>query len=97
MTLDSKRIGCSAFAYDIDFDGTPRPNCLYIASTGILPECQGQGFGSKQKQWQIDFARHRHCKTIVTNMRQSNVRVIRLNEKFGFTQRETSPGLLLRS
>jgi ribosomal protein S18 acetylase RimI-like enzyme len=24
-------------------------------------------------------------------MRQSNLRVIRLNEKFGFTQRETSP------
>jgi GNAT superfamily N-acetyltransferase len=92
MTLDGKRIGCSAFAYDIDFDNTPRPNCLYIASTGILPEYQGQGFGSKQKQWQIDFARRHHCKTIVTNMRQSNVRVIRLNAKFGFTQRETSPG-----
>lgn len=37
MTLDGKIIGCSAFAYDIDFDGTSRPNCLYIASTGILP------------------------------------------------------------
>jgi ribosomal protein S18 acetylase RimI-like enzyme len=92
MTLDGKRIGCSAFAYDIDFDNTPRPNCLYIASMGILPKYQGQGFGSKQKQWQLDFARHRHCKTIVTNMRQNNVRVIRLNAKFGFTQRETSPG-----
>jgi len=92
MTVDGKRIGCSAFAYDIDFDGTSRPNCLYIASTGILPEYQGRGFGSMQKQWQIDFAKHRHCKAIVTNMRQSNERMIRLNEKFGFTQRETSSG-----
>jgi len=92
MTLDGKRIGCSAFAYDIDFDGTPRPNCLYIASTGILPEYQGQGFGSKQKRWQIEFAKERDCRAIVTNMRQSNLRVIRLNEKFGFLQRETSPG-----
>lgn len=92
MTLDGKRIGCSAFAYDVDFDGTPRPNCLYVASTGILPEYQGQGFGSKQKQWQIEFARQRHSTAIVTNMRQSNLAVIRLNQKFGFTQREISPG-----
>jgi ribosomal protein S18 acetylase RimI-like enzyme len=92
MISDGRTVGCSAFVHDVDYDEQPRPKCLWIVSTGILPEFQGQGLGSKQKQWQIEYARQRGFEMIVTNMRQSNSRIIRLNEKFGFTTRELVPG-----
>ena len=37
------------------------------------------------KTWQIEYAKQRGFTKIVTNMRQSNERIIRLNQKFGFT------------
>lgn len=52
----------------------------------------GARTGSKQKQWQIEYARERGFEIIVTNMRESNTRIIRLNNKFGFTTRELVPG-----
>jgi ribosomal protein S18 acetylase RimI-like enzyme len=92
MIVDGRRVGCSAFVHDVDYDEQPRPKCLYVVSTGVLPELQGQGLGAKQKQWQIEYATRRGFKVIVTNMRQSNSRIIRLNKKFGFTTRELVPG-----
>jgi ribosomal protein S18 acetylase RimI-like enzyme len=70
----------------------PRPKSLYIMSTEIAPQFQGRGFGTKQKQWQIEQARQDGFEVMVTNMRQSNSRIINLNEKFGFTTREIVPG-----
>lgn len=92
MIGDGKTVGCSAFVHDVDYDEQPRTKCLWIVSTGIHPEFQGQGLGLRQKQWQIDYARQRGFEMIVTNMRQSNGRIIRLNEKLGFTTRELVPG-----
>jgi GNAT superfamily N-acetyltransferase len=84
MIADRKTVGCTAFGHHIDYDERPRPGCLYISSTSVLPEFQGQGFGKKQKEWQIEYARKNGFHVVVTNMRQSNVRIIRLNEKYGF-------------
>jgi GNAT superfamily N-acetyltransferase len=92
MIVNGRTVGCSAFLHDVDYDEQPRPKCLYIVSTGTLPEVQGQGLGTKQKQWQIEYARLRGFEFIVTNMRQSNSRIMRLNEKFGFKARELVPG-----
>jgi GNAT superfamily N-acetyltransferase len=92
MIVDGRTVGCSAFLHDVDYDEQPKPKGLWIVSTGILPEVQGPGFGSKLKEWQIDYARQRGFEIIVTNMRQSHTRIIRLNKKFGFTTRELVPG-----
>jgi ribosomal protein S18 acetylase RimI-like enzyme len=92
MIVDGKNVGCSAFVPDVDYDDKPRPKCLYVVSTGVLPESQGQGFGEKQKEWQIEYARQRGFELIVTNMRESNSRIIRLNKKLGFAVRESVPG-----
>jgi GNAT superfamily N-acetyltransferase len=92
MIVDGRTLGCSAFLHDVDYDEQPRPKCLWIVSTGVLPAVQGQGLGSKQKKWQIEYARQRGFDWIVTNMRQTNTRIIRLNEKFGFTTRKVVPG-----
>src|ERR1035438_8829710 len=91
MIVDGRTVGCSAFLHDVDYDAQPRPHCLWIVSTGILPDFHGQGLGSKLKEWQIEYARQRGFGLIVTNMRQSNTRIIRLNEKFGFKPRELVP------
>jgi ribosomal protein S18 acetylase RimI-like enzyme len=87
MFVDGIKVGCSAFQHNVDYDEEPRSGYLYIASTGILPEFQGRGFGKKQKQWQIEYARQNGFAMIVTNMRQSNTRIIRLNRSLGFKYR----------
>lgn len=91
MIVDGEIVGCSAFVHDVDYDEKPKPKSLYIISTGVLPEFQGRGLGAKQKEWQIEYARGRGFDVIVTNMRESNIRIIRLNEKFGFKIREIAP------
>ncbi len=95
MFEDGRVVGCAAFHPHVDFDLTPRPGCVHIVSTGILPEYRGRGLGRKQKDWQIEYARARGFGVIVTNMRKSNVRIIRLNELFGFQRRLVSPGYYL--
>jgi len=92
MVLDGQAVGCSAFVHNVDYNEQPRPGCLYIVSTGVAPEFQRKGFGNQQKAWQIEYAKQRGFTKIVTNMRQSNERIIRLNEKFGFTIRKIDPG-----
>jgi ribosomal protein S18 acetylase RimI-like enzyme len=92
MIVDGEIVGCSAFVHDVDYDEQSKPKSLYIMSTGVLPEFQGRRLGAEQKRWQIEYARQRGFEVIVTNMRESNVRIIRLNGKFGFKIREIVPG-----
>jgi GNAT superfamily N-acetyltransferase len=91
MIVDGKIVGCSAFIRDSDFDDEPRPGCLHIMSTGVLPEFRRRGFGMKQKRWQIEFAKQQGFQVIVTNTRESNVAMRELNLKLGFAIREVSP------
>jgi ribosomal protein S18 acetylase RimI-like enzyme len=92
MIADGQIVGCSAFIHDVDYDGRHRAKSLYITSTGVLPELRGRGMGTEQKKWQIEYAKQHGFRVIVTNMRESNSPIIRLNEKFGFTSREIVPG-----
>jgi GNAT superfamily N-acetyltransferase len=91
MIVDGQIVGCSAFVRDTDYDDNPRPGCLHIMTTGILPELRRTGLGLKQKQWQIEFAKQQGFRTIVTNTRESNLPMLKLNLKLGFTIRETAP------
>lgn len=91
MVVNGSTIGCLALKHDVDHDEEPRPGCLYIESTGVLPEHQRQGFGARMKDWQIEYARQHGFRLIVTNARQSNNSSIRLNQKFGFRTREVVP------
>jgi ribosomal protein S18 acetylase RimI-like enzyme len=92
VLMNGVPVGCIALEHDIDFDGEPKPGSLFIASTGLLPDYQGRGYGSTIKEWEIDYGRRHGFKLIVTNARESNTRSIRLNEKFGFKVRETALG-----
>jgi ribosomal protein S18 acetylase RimI-like enzyme len=91
VMANENTIGCLALKRDVDYDEEPRPGCLYIETTGVLPEYQGQGFGSRMKEWQIEYARQNGFRLIVTNARQSNDSSIRLNRKLGFRTREVVP------
>ena len=91
MIVDGKIVGCSAFIRDSDYDDEPRPGCLHIMSTGILPEFRRRGFGMKQKQWQIEFAKQQGFRVIVTNTRESNLAMLQLNLKVGFVICGTAP------
>src|SRR3989338_4087397 len=83
-------VGSTALRHDTDTaenyeaDYVDLPGSLYIVSTGILPEWQGKGVGSKAKAWQISYARAYGFAKIVTNARASNMKSVRLNQKFGF-------------
>ena len=85
-------VGCAAFLANVDFDFSPRPGCIHIMTTGVLPELRGRGLGRKQKEWQIEYAKSLGFELIVTNMRQSNRRMIHLNEQLGFQFRLIDPG-----
>jgi GNAT superfamily N-acetyltransferase len=90
MLVNGRKVGCCAFERGADFevdpddDIAPRSGSLYIASTGILRQHRGKGFGVRFKRWQIAWARRHGFTRIVTNCRRSNHAIIRLNEKFGF-------------
>ena len=84
-------VGCASFLADVDYDFSSRPGYIHIVTTGILPEFRGRGLGRKQKEWQIENARSRGFQVMVTNMRQSNRRMIRLNESMGFRFRLLAP------
>ena len=92
MVRDGERIGCSAFLEGTDYEGKLRPGCLYIMTTGVVPELQGQGYGEKQKAWQIEHARKNGFKSIAAETRQSNHRMIALNKKAGFREVKVVPG-----
>jgi GNAT superfamily N-acetyltransferase len=91
MIVDGKIVGCSAFLFDTDFDNEPRSGCFHIMTTGVLQEFRRRGYGAKQKQWQIEFAKQRGFHVIVTNTRESNLAMIQLNLKMGFVVRRSAP------
>ena len=90
MIIDNRKAGCCAFERNVDFSedkygvNPTRPGSLYISTTGILPEYQGRGLGKLLKVWQIAYAQHNGFTRIVTNHRESNRRIIKLNQSFGF-------------
>ncbi len=100
MMVGDRKIGCCAFRGHVDFredlnpaKGNPhRRGSLYIATTGILPQFQGMGFGTLLKAWQLSYARQHRFSRIVTNTRTSNKAMIKLNEKFGFRRIRTTRG-----
>ncbi len=99
MLVGGVKAGCCAFEKHVDFQQDLRQDelnprmrgSLYIATTGILPRFQGQGFGRLLKAWEISFARYEGFRRIVTNTRERNVAMIRLNEAFGFKIIRTTP------
>ncbi len=84
MLVNNRRVGCCAFQ--------PQGDSLYIASTAILPEKQGIGFGQLLKAWQIAYARSNGFKRIVIHTRKSNRAMIAVNRKFGFRVVRTVAG-----
>ncbi len=100
LIVGKRKIGCCAFGLHIDFkedidpdnENPPRRGSLYIASTGILPQFRGNGFGTLLKAWQVSYARQRGFSRIVTNTRKSNKAMIGLNRKFGFKIIRTTRG-----
>jgi GNAT superfamily N-acetyltransferase len=92
MLVNGTKVGCSVFKSNVDYDDQPRLGCLYLVSTGILPEFQSKGFGKKLKAWQIKYARENGFSLITTNMRHSNARMICLNLGIGFKIRGVDAG-----
>lgn len=100
MIVDGVKAGCCAFEKHVDFSEDLRRagknprlrGSLYITSTGILPRLQGRGLGELLKAWQIGYARRHGFRRIIANTRKSNVRMIRLNRKFGFKVIRTTRG-----
>ena len=84
LLIQGKKVGCCAF-------DDPAVGTLYIATTGILPAYRGKGLGSLMKAWQIAYARHQGFQRIETNMRESNLAMRRLNERYGFQPLRVTP------
>jgi ribosomal protein S18 acetylase RimI-like enzyme len=99
MIVGKRKIGCCAFGLHTDFKEDIQPDkenphrrgSLYIATTGILPQFRGKGFGTLLKAWQLSYARHHAFSRIVTNTRKSNKAMISLNRQFGFKIVRTTP------
>jgi ribosomal protein S18 acetylase RimI-like enzyme len=91
MIADGETVGCSAFLHHVDYSGRQRPGTLYIMTTGVLPEYRNRGYGRAMKEWQVEYAKKNRFKTIVTNSRQSNTRMIELNRSLGFKVRRLEP------
>jgi GNAT superfamily N-acetyltransferase len=89
IVADEQVVGSIALGQNLEFGGDwgtdkPSPGCVYLASTGILPEFQRKGIGNFVKQWEIDWARSHGFTRISTHCRKSNAGSLRLNTKFGF-------------
>jgi ribosomal protein S18 acetylase RimI-like enzyme len=100
ILADGERAGCAAFIHDVDFaedlreddENNPQPGTLYIQSTGLREKYRGKGVGSRVKEWQIEYAKQRGFRRVVTNCRESNTPMIEINRKFGFKAVRTTPG-----
>lgn len=99
MLVAGVKVGCCAFERHVDFTqdltndaNPPLRGSLYISSTGILPRFQRKGFGALLKSWQVSYARYHRFHRIVTNVRQSNAAIRRLNQAFHFRELRTTPG-----
>jgi ribosomal protein S18 acetylase RimI-like enzyme len=100
LLVDGRKAGCCAFEKHVDFqedlreDGrnVRRHGSLYIATTGIAPAFQGQGWGRLLKSWELAYARHNGFRRVITNARKSNAAMIALNRRFGFRVIRTTRG-----
>jgi ribosomal protein S18 acetylase RimI-like enzyme len=100
VVVDGRVAGCAAFVHDAEFqedlreDGrnAAQPGTVYIQSTGLLRAYRGLGLGNRIKAWQIEYARRNGFRRMVTNCRESNARMISINEKFGFRAIRSTPG-----
>jgi len=92
MVVNGTKVGCCAFERHVDFqdditevgNNPPLQGSLYISTTGILPEFQGKGFGQLLKAWEVSYARYHGFTRIITDVRKSNLKMIRLNRRFNF-------------
>lgn len=88
VMLGQKKIGTISFAHGFDYaeDGSEIevPENLYIVSTGILPTHQGKGYGLVAKTYELAYARHHGFQRVSTTCRQSNERILKMNQRFGF-------------
>ena len=100
VVVDGQVAGCAAFIHDADFqedlredgENAAQPGTVYIQSTGLLLAYRGQGLGKRVKAWQIEYARRNGFRRMVTNCRESNARMISINEKYGFRTIRSTPG-----
>lgn len=91
ILADGRIVGSVAMELNAGVRSPHSPGCLYVTSTGILPEFQGRGIGTFAKQWQIEYARRKGFVRIETNCRASNSRILSLNKKFGFVPTREIP------
>jgi ribosomal protein S18 acetylase RimI-like enzyme len=92
VVVGGKVAGCTGFSHNMDFqedvredgENVPQDGTLYIESTGVLAEYRGRGVGTQVKEWQIEYARRNGFKRMVTNCRESNLKMISLNKRYGF-------------
>jgi len=89
ILADMQTAGSIALGLNMNFSGffdkdMSEQGCLYLVSTGILPEFQGRGIGNIVKRWEVEWARTHRFTRISTNCRASNTGSLRLNQKFGF-------------
>ena len=100
VVVDGQIAGCAAFALDTEFqedlrddeENVPCRGTLYIQTTGLLRPYRGKGLGRRIKEWQIEYARRNGFQRIITNCRESNARMISINEKYGFRPIRITPG-----
>ena len=100
VMVDGQVAGCAAFIRDADFqedlsqdgENSVQAGTLYIQSTGLRRAYRGQGLGNRVKAWQIEYARKNGFRRVVTNCRESNARMIGINQKFGFRAIRCTPG-----
>ncbi|MCX6623294.1 MAG: GNAT family N-acetyltransferase [Acidobacteria bacterium] len=100
LLVNNRKVGCCAFESHVDFQQDVREDgenphlhgSLYIATTGILPAFRCLGFGTLLKSWQLSYARLHGFHRVVTNSREGNLPMIKLNRKFGFKVLRTTPG-----
>ncbi|MBI2035989.1 MAG: GNAT family N-acetyltransferase [Candidatus Liptonbacteria bacterium] len=64
------------------------PKSIFIVTTGILPAYQGMKLGRVLKEFQIAYTRLNGFHKIEATARVSNERIITLNKRFGFKEKE---------
>jgi ribosomal protein S18 acetylase RimI-like enzyme len=100
IVVDGRVAGCAAFIPDVEFqedlrgdgENAAQRGTVYIQSTGLLRAYRGRGLGKRIKEWEIEYARRNGFRRIVTNCRESNARMIAINEKYGFRAIRSTPG-----
>lgn len=68
----------------------------HITNLAVLPEFRHQGVGSLLISTVIDAARQEHCKTVLLEVRPSNVTARRLYTALGFVELYRRPGYYIR-